>query len=100
MSTCIKCHNAYKRIPKNNKLFKVCRICKYEEEAGVDEYKILGEDYLKTDENLEYYLGSIIKDNTCQIIEKNGKQYTLKVDPGTMDHIYVSHKDKKAYKKI
>lgn len=105
MSICIKCNNAYKSIPKKNKLYKICRICGFEEEANVSDYKILREDFTKKDENLEYYLGSIVDDNTCQVIEKkdkNGKShyYTLKVEPSTMEHIYISHDNQKAYKKI
>jgi len=105
MSVCIKCSNAYKFIPKKNDLYKKCRVCDFEEKAKVEDYKILSEDFSKKGDNYVYNLLSSTDDITCPIIEiknKKGKiqKFTIKVEPDTLQRIYISHDNKKAYTDI
>lgn len=97
---CTKCKNIYKFESEQNKLYKKCRVCNYRVEADKDDFKIISEDYVKKGESYEYYLGSVIKDNTFPLVEKNGKLYTLYVEPSTLRHLYISHEDNKAYESI
>jgi len=105
MSVCIKCNNAYKIVPKNNDLYKKCRVCNFEEKAIIEDYKILSENFSKKGNNYLYNLLSATQDITCPIVEVTGKngevhQFTVIVEPKTLKRIYISNKDKKAYTNI
>jgi hypothetical protein len=100
MSTCKKCNNSYQNIPKKDGLYKICRICNYEEKATVDDYKLFSQDNTKKGKNFHQYLLSSIEDNTCPIVVINNIKYTLIVQSGTLEHIYISHKDNKVYTDI
>jgi len=100
MSTCKKCNNAYQNIPKKDGLYKVCRICNFEEKATINDYRLLSQDYSKKGDNYKQYLLNSIEDITCPIIEIKNKKYTVIVQPGTLQRIYISHTDNKAYTDI
>ena len=100
MSFCIKCNNTYEYKPKGNDLFKECRVCEFIEKAKLEDYKILSENLVGEKENLDMILGNIITDPTYPTITKNGKVYTVYVQPKTLKRFYVSHTDKKAYENI
>lgn len=97
---CIKCGNINKFVSEHNKLYKQCSICNYKEEASVNDYKIITEDYVQKGESYSYYLGSIINDRTFPLIEKNNKLYTVFVEPDTMRFLYISNDTNKVYEQI
>ena len=97
---CIKCGNINRFLSEHNKLYKQCRVCNYKEEATVDDYQIITEDYNQKGESYKYYLGNIRNDITFPLIEKNGTIYTVYVEAGTMRHLYISYKTNKVYETI